>query len=348
MKKQFYDGTKLISLKDLDGNEPEIYMCVGNRTAGKSYYFKRLLVRKFQKKKEKFCLLVRFSYELDGIAENFFKDLQQIDFPASTMTDKKIAKGLFVELELDGEPCGYAIALNNADALKKYSSRFVDVDNMFFDEFQSETGKYAPEEIKKFQSIHVSIARGDGEHIRRVPVYMASNTVSTLNPYFAAFGIQKRLTPNTKYLRGKGWVLEQCYVDTAAKALKESGFGRAFQNDAYMNYATDNSYLLDSDAFIEKINGEGRLVCNLTADDVTVGIWEMEKAGVVYCSTKFDPGFPLNFIYKTKDHGVNFIMLKKSSVQAKYMKRMFELGAMRFENLTIKNLVLDFLGLSVL
>ena len=74
-EKQFYDGTKLLSLKDISGLQPEIYMCVGNRTAGKSYFFKRLLVRKFMNRGEKFALLVRFSYELDGIAENFFKDL---------------------------------------------------------------------------------------------------------------------------------------------------------------------------------------------------------------------------------------------------------------------------------
>lgn len=346
--KQFYDGTKLLTLNDIDGLKPEIYMCVGNRTAGKSYFFKRLLVRKFLKYGEKFALLVRFSYELEGIAENFFKDLQQIDFKGSVMSSKHVAKGLFQEFYLDGVHCGYAVALNTADTLKKYSSRFVDVDNMFFDEFQSEIGKYAPDEIKKFMSVHVSIARGDGEHVRRVPVYMASNTVSVLNPYFATFGIQKRLTADTKFLRGRGWVLEQCYVDTAAKAIKESGFGRAFESTDYMNYATDNSYLLDNDAFIEKIEGQGRLLANMTADDLTVGVWEHEKKGIIYVSTKFDPSFPINITFRTKDHGVNYIMVRNNSMIAKYLKQMFELGCLRFENLATKNLALDFLGYSVL
>lgn len=348
MKKQFYDGTKLLSLKDLDGNEPEIYMCVGNRTAGKSYYFKRLLVRKFKNRGEKFCLLVRFSYELEGIADNFFKDLGQIDFKGCVFSSKPVGKGLFQEFYLDGEHCGYAVALNTADTLKKYSSRFVDVDNMFFDEFQSEVGKYAPDEIKKFMSVHVSIARGNGEHVRRVPVFMASNTVSILNPYFATFGIQKRLTAETKFLRGRGWVLEQCYVETAARAIAESGFGRAFAESAYMEYATNNEYLLDNNAFIEKVQGEGKLLCNMTADDVTIGIWEYQQIGILYAALKHDPNFTYNITYKTKDHGVNFIMVKQSSMIAKYMKSMFELGAMRFENLTVKNMVLDFLGYSVL
>lgn len=36
----YYDGTKLLSLKDADGNKPEIYLCVGNRTAGKTVFLK--------------------------------------------------------------------------------------------------------------------------------------------------------------------------------------------------------------------------------------------------------------------------------------------------------------------
>ena len=43
----YYDGTKLLSLKDIDGNIPEIYVCSGNNTAGKTTYFSRLLVNRF-------------------------------------------------------------------------------------------------------------------------------------------------------------------------------------------------------------------------------------------------------------------------------------------------------------
>ena len=39
---QYYDGTKLLSLKDRNGKVPEIYMCTTNRTGGKTTYFNRL------------------------------------------------------------------------------------------------------------------------------------------------------------------------------------------------------------------------------------------------------------------------------------------------------------------
>ena len=55
----YYDGTKLLSMKDLEGNEPEIYLCTTNRTGGKTTYFSRMLVNKFLQNKEKFGLIIR-------------------------------------------------------------------------------------------------------------------------------------------------------------------------------------------------------------------------------------------------------------------------------------------------
>ena len=71
----YYDGTKLLSLKDINGKQPEIFLCTSNRSGGKTTYFGRLCVNKFLKKREKFMLIYRFNYELDDCANKFFKDL---------------------------------------------------------------------------------------------------------------------------------------------------------------------------------------------------------------------------------------------------------------------------------
>ena len=42
---KFYDGTKLLSLKDINGNTPEIYISTSNRSAGKTTYFNRFFVK---------------------------------------------------------------------------------------------------------------------------------------------------------------------------------------------------------------------------------------------------------------------------------------------------------------
>ena len=64
MASVYYDGAKLLSLMDINGNKPEIYICTSNRTGGKTTYFSRLLVNHFLKGNGKFCLLYRFNYEL--------------------------------------------------------------------------------------------------------------------------------------------------------------------------------------------------------------------------------------------------------------------------------------------
>ena len=153
---KYYDGTKLLSLLDINGKKPEIYLCTTNRTGGKTCYFGRLRINRFLDKNEKFALIYRYNYELDDIVDKFYKDLGSLFFPTHVMTNKRRASGIFHELFLDGKSCGYAISLNSADQIKKYSHLFSDVQAMIFDEFQSESNHYCTDEIKKFLSVHTS------------------------------------------------------------------------------------------------------------------------------------------------------------------------------------------------
>ena len=86
---KYYDGTKLLSMTDINGNKPEIYMCTTNRTGGKTTYFGRLCINRFLDKGEKFGLIYRYNYELDDITDKFFKDIGSLFFPNMTMTSKR-------------------------------------------------------------------------------------------------------------------------------------------------------------------------------------------------------------------------------------------------------------------
>ena len=78
LKQEYYDGTKLLSLSDINGDKPELYLCTTNRTGGKTTYFGRYCVNRFIKKGEKFGLIYRYNYELDDCADKFFKDLSNL------------------------------------------------------------------------------------------------------------------------------------------------------------------------------------------------------------------------------------------------------------------------------
>ena len=344
MKSEYYDGTKLLSMKDLNGRTPEIYLCTTNRTGGKTTYFGRLVVNRFLKQAKKFMLVYRYNYELDDVADKFFKDIKGLFFPEYDMISKKKAKGIYHELFLiknnnvDNEiPCGYAVALNNADAIKKNSHFFSDTSCMLFDEFQSETNHYCPDEITKFISIHTSVARGQGEQVRYVPVYMLANQVSVINPYYTELDICTRLRLDTNFLRGDGFVLENGFIENASVAQKESGFNRAFKKNAYIGYASQNVYLNDNTAFVETpVGAKCRYLATLRYKGSEYAIKEYRELGFLYCDSKADKTFPMKISVTTDDHNINYVMLRNNDMFITQLRYYFEHGAFRFKDLKSK------------
>lgn len=346
---EYYDGTKLLSMSDINGAKPEIYMCTTNRTGGKTTYFGRMLVNRFFKQGKKFALLYRYNYELDDVADKFFKDIKSLFFNGYMMTSKRKAKGIFHELYLersnvvDDTPihCGYAISLNSADQIKKYSHLFSDVDSILFDEFQSETNHYCTDEIRKFLSVHTSIARGQGKQVRYVPIYMLSNQVSIINPYYVEMNITSRLRDDTNFLKGNGFVLENGFIETASRAQKESGVNRAFSNNDYVAYSSENVYLNDNQAFIEKPeNSVGRYLATIRYNGKDFAIREYRDLGILYCNDKVDITFPNRISVTTDDHNVNYVMLKNNADFIITMRYYFEHGCFRFKDIRCKDALL--------
>ena len=346
MNLSYYDGTKLLSLKDLNGNTPEIYICTGNRTAGKTTYFNRLVTNRFLNNGSKFALLYRYNYELKGTAQKFFDDIRGLFFRDHFMTEKSLAKGAFYQLKIDDKICGYSIALNSADIVKKYSHIFNDVDCILFDEFQSEANRYCPEEITKFRSIHTSIARGQGKQVRYVPVYMLSNTVTIINPYFVEMGISNRLKSDTKFLKGSGYVLEQTFNESASNAQIASAFNRAFESGTnnYGAYASQNVYLNDNLSFIDKPIGKPRYLCTLKYANNNYALKEYADYGFIYCDDKPDMSFPTKISVTTDDHAINYVMLQRNDMFLSQMRYLFEHGCFRFKNMLCKEAVLKALS----
>lgn len=340
----YYDGTKLLSLKDINGEQPVLYLCTTNRTGGKTTYFGRLVVNRFIKTNKKFMLLYRYNYELDNVSDKFFKDIGSLFFPNKVMESKRRANGIFHELFLNGESCGYAVSLNSSDQIKKYSHLFSDVEGIIFDEFQSETNHYCNDEVTKFISVYTSVARGQGEQYRYVPVYMLGNPVSIINPYYIELGISERLRDDTKFLRGDGYVLEQGFVESASEAQKQSGFNRAFKRNSYTSYSSQAIYLNDSKAFVEKPTGYSRYLATLRYKGVDYAIREYADMGIIYCDDRPDTTFPNKLTVTTDDHAVNYVMLKRNDMFLTQLRFFFEKGCFRFKDLRCKEAVLKALS----
>lgn len=352
----YYDGSKLLSMKDINGDIPEIYICTTNRSAGKTTYFSKLLLDKFLENREKFAIIYRFNYELDNVADKFFKDINSLFFPEYTMISKRQASGIYHELFIGkitnnmdnnafvGESCGYAITLNSADQLKKYSHFFSDIQRMMFDEFQSETNHYCSDETTKLKSLHTTVARGQGKQVRYVPVYMIGNPVTLLNPYYVEMGICDRLRSNTKFLRGEGYVMEQGFLESAAKAQSESAFNRAFGNNRYATYAAQGVYLNDNLAFIEKPTGKSTYIGTIRYMGKDYAIRSYSEQGILYCDKRADLTYKHKLAVTTEDHNINYVMLKSFSPFIENMRYYFDRGCFRFRDLQCKEAILKMLS----
>lgn len=347
---KYYNGVKLLSLNDINGNKPEIYICTTNRTGGKTTFYNRMCVKKYLNGQGKFGLLYRYNYELNDVADKFFNDIGNLFFKEYKMKSERKARGIYVELfiskknEDNYKSCGYALALNNADQIKKLSHLLSDTNRMIFDEFQSETNHYCNNEIQKFLSIHTSLARGNGEQVKYLPVYMLSNAVSLLNPYYIEMGISTRLKNDTKYLKGDGFVLEQGFIESASVAQKTSGFNKAFATSNYVAYASENIYLNDNTAFIIKPDGKSKYLATLKYNNKDYSVKEFADNGIIYCDDSVDSTFPLKIAITSNDHNVNYVMLKKHSMFLNLMKYYFENGCFRFKDLNCKEVILKALS----
>lgn len=342
----FYDGTKLLSMKDINGREPDIYLSTGNRSIGKTTWFNRYFVKDFIKRHKKFCLVFRWNYELSDCSEKFFKDIQRLFFPNYEMEEKRRANNIFVELFLNQQSCGYCVSLNNADALKKFSHLLSDVDKMLFDEFQSENNHYCPNEINKLLSIHTSIARGNGEQVRRVPLYMCANKVSIINPYFLSLGISDRLKDDTNYLKGDGFVLEQTFIESVATAQLDSAFNRAFKNEDYVAYAAQNVYLNDNTAFIERPSGMSNYIATVRSNNTDYSIRYYITEGIYYIDKNIDSDYKIKLSFNADSHTKDYIMVGTTSPYVIMLRGAFERGLVRFKNQECKSAFFDMLRYS--
>lgn len=327
---EYYNGNKLLSLKDLNGKRPSIYICAGNRTAGKTFYFKRLMVRRWLSGKiRKFALFVRFEKEMVGATFSFWADVGPIAFPKHSMTQRAIMSGLFYEILIDGRPAGYIIALNDPQRVKTNSALFSDIDEWFFDEFMSETGKYCPDEKRKLDSVLMSIGRGGskGSHTRYVRGYMCSNNVNLFNPYYIAWDICGRLQNRTKYMRGDGWVLEQTFNAEAARAVAET-FSTADKD--MIKYATKNEYLIDNNRFVEKLPGAKICIAILRNEKKEFGVWTTIDSSKVYVSPKYDPACSVVMSFSDADHFGGSYLLERSSPAVKNLRDCYNRGIVYF------------------
>ena len=338
MEKKFYDGNQLLNKRDLNGNKPEIFLCVGNRTGGKTTFFTRFFINRNLKHGEKTIILYRNGYEIENCVDKFFGGMS--DFFPELVYDMELIEKTVGCLYINGEPFGYSVPLNKANKVKNLSKMLSDASWMFFDEFQSEDGNYLKNEIQKFSSIHVSAARGYKKMITYLPVILCSNAITMLNPYYIELGIPQRLKKDTHFLRGNGWVLEHFYSPDASEALKGSAFAQAI-GGGYMEYAAENVYLNDDFSLVGQLSMRSVPLADviMNREKPVILSFATTDTGLVVVRKRKEPAS--GKVFRSGVDGTEMDI--KASILYNALKRSFQNGLLRFHSFEAKGLFFNML-----
>lgn len=346
--KKYYNGEKLLNLLDIDKKEPSVFIASSNRTAGKTTYFCKHFLHNFKQHGYETVFLFRDKTELTS-AHSMYSDILY-NYPElgnEVTTGKAIMKDVIYPLYIDDELFAYTLSLKDADKIKKYSPVFRNVKYTFMDEYQTESGKYIKNEITAYESIIMSVSRGNGEQFRYVKNIISGNFISLMNPYLIKSGLYKLVNENTTFITTKGWASEFCFNESAAKSVSESAFNRAF-DDRYTLAMRQKVFLIPHEMFIEKINDRfQRYLFTIKYDNNYYGVREIPERGILYISKNANKTSGTIITFKASDHAQNTMNMRYNSWLTNNLKEAFNGGYMRFDCLETKNAIFEILAVDM-
>lgn len=257
--------SEVLDMKDMNGETPGVFVMVSNRGGGKTYPTTRMLLRHvIDHPGREFAIIVRRKKHLKRAVQDMFfpvlhKEPEFRGYDIKTLAKQDDDYGTIVLTTDDGVDMqiGYVMPLSKSDEIKTRSGAFIFVDYMFMDEFQATT--YLTDEVNALVDIHFSISRGGdaNEPVRYVPIIMCSNSKSILNPYFRAWGFDRKIQPDTKRYRGDGVVLLRFVNEAVAEAQRRDPVNRAFSQTSMVQSNIDNTWINDDHTFVMGSKGKG-------------------------------------------------------------------------------------------
>ena len=334
---KFIDIRKIMRTKDRNGQDPAMIIVDTQRNVGKTVSTNKMVLENFIADNTKqFMLLYRYQTELAEIAEKFYTDIHRLGFFEGDLKTQSCSynayhKILYKEQDWkDYKICGYAVSINNAEKVKKQSAEFSSVSVIIYDEFQSETGKYCPQEIRKFCSIVSSVSRGSGKAFRNVPVIMLSNSCDKYNPYYLKLNLPDNIfTDNTKIYRGDGFVIHFFHSEEIAKEVKENNKIVALLDSDYLSYSTgDKSYLANKSNLVGKVNlKDFKYIYTLKANGEFFGVYGNKNK--IFISSNYDK---TSKCYATTKNDIDINITMLNEVSKLYLKNMWRNSQLILEN----------------
>lgn len=318
-EKTYYSLNRLLSYGAM------FNIAVGARGLGKTYACKKRAIQRALDGGEEFVYLRRFQTELKHV-NTFFNDIRG-EFPDWELSvDGRKARARPTGSDGEWTTIGYFLALTAGATLKSVS--YPNVHTLIFDEFIIEEGTrhYLPAEVDTFLDLYSTIDRNND----RVKVFMLSNAVRCVNPYF----IEWRIQPGKAFQRRGGGYLVCELIDneTFAGEVSRTRFGKFIKETSpeYASYAIDNLFSDDTEDLLGKKPPEARLIATLRTRTGEVSLWHDDM--MWYVQRKLPRDCDVRLAYKVRARDGERVQTKGEGYMAILVHAIKD-GRVRFDSI---------------
>ena len=331
---EYYSGRDALSY-----GCPITIVC-GERSIGKTYYYKRRAIKRFIERGTTTYYMRRYDEQIKTILrhrDKFFSDVQG-EFPDYVFRlnsrEMQLAKKPHDDKSKpEWQTFGHLIALSNYENEK--SNQDADADTLIFEEFIKERKRvpYLENEVSALYNLWETLDRREN----RIKIIMLGNAADLTNPYF----LEWRIVIRPDMERFTRWhdntvLLEYCRASEAfTERSKNSDIYRVTKGSAYDAYARQNQFLNLNDNFIGPKPSTARFTCGLEFQDSTLALWVDFKSGTYWCGSKI-PKDGVTYALTRSDMRPNLVMLKRADPTIKLLGRMFRYGYMSFESVRVR------------
>ena len=319
----FYNYSGLLSKNRM------VNFVIGMRGGGKSYNFKKYMIKKYLKDGKQFMIVRRRDSELEMMRKTYFNDVK-----AEFEDHEFLIKGNLILI--DGEEAGYFQALSTATNIR--SSSFPLVDTIFFEEFIIENintnNNYLKNEVIVLFGLCETVFR-DRTGVRLI---FAANNGGITNPYFEHFSIKPN--PDKRYTVTDKCVVEY-YDNPYFIEYKKSrkAFSDIYADTDYEKYAVYNQTLFDiGDRFIQKRPSTAFYYFGVNYNGEDFSFWVNMGTDEIYMCKGADKTHRFYFAVTDNDHWEQTIKLKsfKNHPRIKTVKYAYGISQLYFNDVLIR------------
>lgn len=258
MSGKYYDPYRVIT------KDRAMSYIIGGRKIGKTFGFKRALIKLALKNGTKLAYIRRRKVELDNIMDFMDKLREDPEFSKYEIVEKKINEVRTVQF--NGEVVVVMFALSQSANLRS-SGDFVGFDTVWFDEFLPEDGRYVKNEVEALLNISETIFR----ETDKPKMYLTANSKQLNNPYFEYWNLYPQNREFT-YDRERG-ILIQIVDMKAPSKTQDNAFEKLIAGTSYGMMSSNNEFSDDNNDYVEPLPDKAVELATLVLDERHYGLW---------------------------------------------------------------------------